>query len=106
MGSCTASVRILLVSVWASMNEHGGPGYDSNVLYLLSYILLMFFSVTQNLGVVRPAGNGEEENILFLHWSEVNVSEDVKQIRFRDKQSNLNMEWHSGSKFPVSHLKT
>lgn len=72
----------------------GQTGCDFNfclfyVLYL-PRVFLSFLYVTQKLGVVRPAGNGQEDD-LFLHWSE------ITQERIIDKQSHFSKEWHSGS---------
>lgn len=67
------------------------------VLYL-PHVYLPLSSVIQKLTVVRPTGNREEGD-LFLHWSE------ITQMRIIDKQSNFSKQWHSGSKFPVSHLE-
>lgn len=84
-------------------HEQSGAGYDFSDFYLLFvlYLLRVFLplsSLIQKLTVVRPTGNREEGD-LFLYWSE------ITQMRIIDKQSNFSKQWHSGSKFPVSHLE-
>ena len=81
----------------------GGAGYDFSNFYVFSvlylpHVFLPFSSLTQKLRAVRPARNGEEDD-LFLHWSE------TTQEGITNKRSNFSKEWHPGSKFPVSHLE-
>lgn len=89
----------------SSVGGHGWSraDYDFSNFYLfcilcLPHVFLPFLSLTQKLRVVRPAGQRQEDD-LFLCWSE------TTQVRIRDKQSNFSKEWHSGLKFPLTHLE-